>query len=583
MKYISLILLLLACFLGQIKGIAAPIKVLATTSFLADMAKNVAGEAAVVESLIPLGGDPHTYEPIPSDVQRVVQADVILKNGLTLEGWLDEMLENAGTTAEIVTVTKGITPIQSAEHEGAYDPHAWMSAKNGLIYLENIKNALIATDAKNTALYQKNYLAYQQKLIALDQEITTKVAQIPAAQRVLITSHDAFHYFGNQYGMRVESVLGTSTDAEVQMQDIQKLSEIIRRDKVPAVFIESTINPKLMRQLSSDNSVKVGGKLFADSLGEEGSGAETYLDMLRHNVNTILAGLTGKQESAQKREGTPFSFFATLLVIFAFSFIWVARKLKNTSTEVTDWGKYVISVNGISVTYDKKAIFSNLYLTIESGFIYGLIGGNGSGKSTLMKSIMGVVEPDTGEVLIHQKPIDEVRKYIAYVPQKEEIDWNFPATVIDVVMMGRYPHKAVFEAFSEKDKQLATEALQKMGIADLVYRQIGELSGGQQQRVFIARALCQEAEVFLLDEPFVGVDITTEEKIMEIMKQEAKNGKLVVIIHHDLSRVRDYFGRLIMMNQRIVAVGDTEEVLTDENLRQTYGGSPAILDLVRRL
>jgi ABC-type Mn2+/Zn2+ transport system ATPase subunit len=163
------------------------------------------------------------------------------------------------------------------------------------------------------------------------------------------------------------------------------------------------------------------------------------------------------------------------------------------------------------------------------------------------------------------------------VPQKGEIDWQFPATVLDVVLMGRYPHLKLFQRLSTQDKEMAMEALKDMGIEHLAKRQIGELSGGQQQRVFLARAICQEADVFLLDEPFVGVDITTEEKIVEILKKLATQGKTMLVVHHDLSKVEDYFDNVILLNQRIIASGETRSTFTEDNINKAYGGQLTIL------
>ncbi|MCL4153416.1 UNVERIFIED_CONTAM: hypothetical protein GTU68_045228 [Idotea baltica] len=266
-----------------------------------------------------------------------------------------------------------------------------------------------------------------------------------------------------------------------------------------------------------------------------------------------------------------------MLGIFLATFGIVVFRLKNTSLEGLKWDNYKIEVVGLSVSYDRKTALSNVFLEIEPGHVYGLIGGNGSGKSTLFKSLLGLVDIDTGKIEINGESIDAVRKYISYIPQKEEIDWSFPATVFDVVLLGRYPHHGVFDQINQVDRQKANKAIEMLGIADLKAKQIGELSGGQQQRAFIARALCQEAEIYLFDEPFVGVDITTEAKIMEIVKSLAENGKTVVIIHHDLAKVKEYFDRLIMINQRLVAVGDTEEVFIDENIKKTYGGRLTIL------
>ena len=188
-----------------------------------------------------------------------------------------------------------------------------------------------------------------------------------------------------------------------------------------------------------------------------------------------------------------------------------------------------------------------------------------------------MIKPNSGEIKIKNQEISEVLKSIAYVPQKDDVDWDFPATVRDVVTMGRYPHKKLLQRLDKNDRRITDEALEQLGISDLSERQIGTLSGGQQQRVFIARSICQEAEIFLMDEPFVGVDMTTEHKIVEIMKDLATQGKTIMVVHHDLSTADDYFDKVILLNQRLLAYGDTDEVFTRENIARTYAPQMKIL------
>tara|TARA_Y100000385_G_C13103538_1_gene646076 strand:- start:4130 stop:4885 length:756 start_codon:yes stop_codon:yes gene_type:complete len=239
-----------------------------------------------------------------------------------------------------------------------------------------------------------------------------------------------------------------------------------------------------------------------------------------------------------------------------------------------------ISVKGINISYERKRVLSNIYLDIEKGHIYGLIGPNGAGKSTLFKTILGLIEPNSGSVMVLGDEMKKVRKKVAYVPQKDEIDWDFPATVYDIVQMGRYPHKKVLQRLDQNDHAITQEALEKVGMQDFAKRQIGALSGGQQQRVFIARALCQQADIFLLDEPFVGVDITTENKIIDILKELTKDEKTVMIVHHDLATADDYFDKVILLNQRLITYGDTKEVFTQENIAKTYASQLNILHQV---
>lgn len=274
----------------------------ATASMMADMAKNIAGGEVNVECIVPIGGDPHLHEPTPRDAQLVNKADLVIMNGLTFEGWLTELIENSGTKAKTVRVTEGIQPIASAQYKNSSDPHAWMDASLGLTYIKNIKDALIALEPNHADIFEFNYGIYKKQLEDLDQYIKAEIQKIPAEKRVLITSHDAFQYYGRAYGIRLEAILGTSTDAEVQTSDIVRLNKVIKESKVPALFVESTVNPKLLKQLATDNDIQIGGQLYADSIGDEESPAPTYLDMLKHNTDTIVAALTRK---SSEQENTP--------------------------------------------------------------------------------------------------------------------------------------------------------------------------------------------------------------------------------------------------------------------------------------
>ena len=237
----------------------------------------------------------------------------------------------------------------------------------------------------------------------------------------------------------------------------------------------------------------------------------------------------------------------------------------------------IISVKGLSVSYERKRVLANIFLEIEAGRVVGVVGPNGAGKSTLFKAILGLIDINTGTINVAGKSIDEVKKKMAYVPQKNDVDWNFPATVMDIVKMGRYPHVKVLSRLTKRDIEITEHAMEEVGMIQFRNRQIGELSGGQQQRVFLARALCQEAEVFFLDEPFVGVDITTEEKIINILKDLAADHKTLLVVHHDLSTVDDYFDDVILLNQRLIAYGPTQSTFTNENIKLAYGGQLPVL------
>ncbi|MCC6815044.1 MAG: metal ABC transporter ATP-binding protein [Saprospiraceae bacterium] len=238
---------------------------------------------------------------------------------------------------------------------------------------------------------------------------------------------------------------------------------------------------------------------------------------------------------------------------------------------------YPIRIDGLSVAYNHKRVLTNIYLKIEAGLIYGLIGPNGAGKSTLFKCILNQIEPNTGEILLFEGTDKKSLTRIAYVPQKDEVDWQFPAIVEDIVTMGRFPYKKWYQSMNVFDNKLVLESMEQLDIVHLRNKQIGELSGGQQQRVFLARALCQQADILLMDEPFVGVDAKTEEKIIQILKTLALQGKTILVVHHDLDSVQNYFDRVIMVNQRLIAYGDTSVVFTKENISRTYSSQSTLL------
>lgn len=241
----------------------------------------------------------------------------------------------------------------------------------------------------------------------------------------------------------------------------------------------------------------------------------------------------------------------------------------------------IIQVKGLSISYGNKRVLTNIYLDVFKGHIYGVIGPNGAGKSTLFKSMLGLIELNAGAIEFPNMDPKEIVKKTAYIPQKDAVDWTFPATVMDITLMGRYPHKKMFERITKKDKDIALVALDELGIVDLADRQIGQLSGGQQQRVFIARALAQQSEILFMDEPFVGVDITTEEKIIATMKKLAAEGKTLLVVHHDLSSVEEYFSRVILLNQRLITYGDTKSTFTQENIKKCYGPQLTMLQDIR--
>lgn len=237
----------------------------------------------------------------------------------------------------------------------------------------------------------------------------------------------------------------------------------------------------------------------------------------------------------------------------------------------------VLEIHDLTVAYDKKPVLWDIDLSIPKGKLAGIIGPNGAGKSTLIKSIMGIVPNSSGYIKLFDQELDEVRNEISYVPQRESVDWDFPASVMDVVLMGRYGKLGLFKRPRKADREVAMDSLRKVGMEAYTQRQISQLSGGQQQRVFLARSLAQQAELYFMDEPFAGVDAATEKAIINILKEMSAQEKTVIVVHHDLQSVTHYFDWVILINTRLVASGPTEEVFTKELLQETYGGKLTLL------
>ncbi|CAG7616401.1 Manganese transport system ATP-binding protein MntB [Paenibacillus solanacearum] len=241
-------------------------------------------------------------------------------------------------------------------------------------------------------------------------------------------------------------------------------------------------------------------------------------------------------------------------------------------------GKSPLSVRGMTVAYQKKPVLTDITFDIPEGKLIGIVGPNGAGKSTLIKATLGLIPRVSGEVSIYGRPYREQRKLIGYVPQRESVDWDFPTSALDVVMMGRYGHLGWFKRPGAAERKLALECLGKVGMADFADRQISQLSGGQQQRVFLARALVQDARLYFMDEPFVGVDAATEKAIITLLGELKNQGKTVLVVHHDLSTVKEYFDWVMLLNVRLMGVGPTEQVFTREQLQATYGGRLTLLN-----
>lgn len=241
-------------------------------------------------------------------------------------------------------------------------------------------------------------------------------------------------------------------------------------------------------------------------------------------------------------------------------------------------GTIALEIHDMTVAYHRRPVLWDVDLAVPEGKLVGIVGPNGAGKTTLIKAALGLVPLASGKVEIYGKPYAEQRHFVGYVPQRESVDWDFPVTVRDVVLMGTYGRLGWFRRPGRSERETADMCLDQVGMRSFANRQIRQLSGGQQQRVFLARALAEQAKVYFLDEPFAGVDAATEQAIVTLMQELRSAGKTVFVVHHDLQTVREYFDYVILLNMRLVACGPVDTTFTNENLQKTYGGRLTLLD-----
>jgi zinc/manganese transport system substrate-binding protein len=271
------------------------IKVTATFSILADLVKNVGGDRVEVAAIVGPNGDAHVYAPAPADAKKLSESKLVIANGLGFEGWITRLVKASGTKAAHVVASKGVKPRKAAgDHDHGHaegDPHAWQSVANVKIYVGNIRDALMAADPAGKAAYEANAAAYLAKLDVLDRELRAEVARIPAGRRRIITTHDAFGYFKDAYGLDFIAPQGVSTESEVSARDVAKIIAQVKKQKIPAVFLENVSDPRLLQRIADETGAKIGGTLYSDALTDGNGDAPTYIDMMRHNIRTLAAAL----------------------------------------------------------------------------------------------------------------------------------------------------------------------------------------------------------------------------------------------------------------------------------------------------
>lgn len=273
------------------------LSVVATFSILGDLVKQVGGDRVAVTTLVGPNGDAHVYSPTPADGRRLADAKVVFANGLNFEGWIDRLITSSGTKAITIEAAKGVKTLKGEDehdhgHQGGLDPHAWQNIANARIYAATIRDALISADPSGKAAYEAQAAAYIAKLDTLDAEVKNIVSRIPKDRRRLITSHDAFRYFEDAYGITFVAPQGVSTDAEASAKDVAKIIQQIKREKIKAVFVENVSDTRLMERIAKETGARIGDRVFSDALSEPDGPAGTYIDMMRHNIRAFSAALS---------------------------------------------------------------------------------------------------------------------------------------------------------------------------------------------------------------------------------------------------------------------------------------------------
>ena len=268
------------------------VKVVASFTILADFVRNVGGDRVDVAALVGPNADAHVYTPSPADAKTIAAAKLVVVNGLGFEGWLPRLIKSSGSKAPVIVATDGIVPLKEAPGgHHSVDPHAWQSVPNAKVYVENIRKALSDADPASAESYRANAARYTAQLDALDRDVRTMVAQIPEARRKVISTHGAFGYFAAAYGMAFVAPQGVSTDSEPSARDLARIIAQIRKEKIPAIFLENISDPRLIRRVAVETGAKIGGTLYSDSLTDEKGEAPTYIDMVRHNIKTLQDAL----------------------------------------------------------------------------------------------------------------------------------------------------------------------------------------------------------------------------------------------------------------------------------------------------
>jgi manganese/zinc/iron transport system ATP- binding protein len=505
-----------------------PLRVVATTGMIADTARVIGGPAVQVTALMGEGVDPHLYKASPGDVRLMTGAGVLLWNGLHLEGRLGDAITKLGARVPVVCVTDSIPPdrlLRPAGSGAEPDPHVWFDLGLWGSVSTRIRDAIIDRAPGAADAVRARCTEHLARLDEAARHVKATIASVPADRRVLVTAHDAFGYFGRAYGLEEQ------------------------------------------RAAQGRRGARRGLRRARPCGDDRGRTVERCDRSRRHRAGNPCrdgrARCRGDRARARRHRARQAGG---------------ARGVARGCEGIEAMTGFAAEFRDVAVAYRGTPAIVGVDASIPAGSLCAVVGPNGAGKSTLLKAALGLVPLASGSIELLGQPAARVRGEIGYVPQRESVDWDFPVSALEVVMMGSYARLGWLRRPGRAERGFAMECLDQVQLTARADRQISQLSGGEQQRVFIARALMQRARLYLMDEPFSGVDAATEQAIVRVLDGLRRGGCTVVAVHHDLHSVRRHFDHVLLLNTRLVAAGPVDTTFTTEALQRTYGGRLMILD-----
>ncbi len=535
------------------------IQVVTTVSPITNIVQNVGGDKIDITGIVPEGTNSHTFEPAPSDAAVLANADVVFINGLHLEEPTKELADaNVPAGVPIIELgTRTVTPEQYIydfsfpRSGGDPNPHLWTNPLYAMSYAKIVKDELSKLDPADAAVFASNFQAFKERIEELDRDVREVTQTVPPENRVLLTYHDSFPYFAREYGWKVIGAIQPSDFAEPTPQEVAGLIDQIEAEHVPAIFGSEVFPSTVLQQIADETGARYVDSLRDDDLpGENGDPDHSYFGLMVFDFTTFMGALGGDVEPLRRVR---------------------SRQRRPRRHDRLPLLSTLVRFERVTCRYGREPVLINVDLAVDEGDFIGVVGPSGSGKTTLLRAVAGAVRPIAGRIARDRSVA------VGYVPQVETVNWYFPITVREAVLMARIDRRRVVPWSSREDVRDADEVLERLGLAGVGGRHIRELSGGQQQRVFIARAMLRRPKLLLLDEPTSGVDVRTRHDIMHLIHELHHDGLAIVLTTHDLNGIAAHLPELVCLNREVIAVGRPQDVITPEVLERTYGAPLEVL------